>query len=260
MMEKRFSRTALLLGEEKLQKIESTRVAIFGLGGVGGYAAEALVRAGVGYIRICDFDTIKYSNFNRQILAVESTVSRLKVDAAQERLLQINPQCIVDKRPVFVDEQNAGELLKNIDIAIDAIDSVSSKVSLLAAAVNSGVDTVTCMGAATKQDPFQIRADDIDESRNCPLARIIRKRLHRRGIYTGIRCVYSLEVSNKTLSETIDSEEVFERGRPRPPLGSISYMTGMFGLVAAHEVLKIITGKLEESVQSAVAENELVQN
>lgn len=239
-MEKRFSRTELLLGKEALLRLASSRIAIAGLGGVGAYAAEALVRSGAGYIRLIDFDQIKYSNFNRQLLALEDSIQQRKVDAAELRLKKINPDCVIDKQPVFIDQSNAGELVDGIDLVVDAIDSVSSKVSLLSRAVTAGKAVVSSMGAAARTDPLQVRTGDISESRICPLARIIRKRLHRKNIYTGIRCVYSIEPVNTAMVSEMDTEESFERGRARPSLGSISYMPGVFGLVVAHEAIKLL--------------------
>ncbi len=239
-MEKRFTRTELLLGKEALQRLASSRIAIAGLGGVGGYAAEALVRSGVNYVRLIDFDQIKYSNFNRQLLALEESLQQRKVDVAEVRLKKINPDCVIDKRPVFIDQSNAGELVDGVDLVIDAIDSVSSKVSLLSQAVTSGKTVVSSMGAAARTDPLQVRTGDISESKICPLARIIRKRLHRKNIYTGIRCVYSIEPVETAMVSEMDTEESFERGRARPSLGSISYMPGIFGLVVAHEAIKLL--------------------
>ncbi len=245
-MEKRFSRTELLLGKEAINRLAASSVAIAGLGGVGGYVAEALVRSGVGYIRLIDFDQIKYSNFNRQILALEDSLGKRKVDVAEMRLRQINPDCVIDKRPYFIDQANAAELIDGVDAVIDAIDSVSSKVSLLVQAVTDGKLVVSSMGAAARTDPLLVRTGDISESRICPLARIIRKRLHRRNVYTGIRCVYSIEAVDTSMVSEMDGEESFQRGRARPSLGSISYMPAIFGLVAAHEAIKLLVNRTGE--------------
>ncbi|NLW33661.1 MAG: tRNA threonylcarbamoyladenosine dehydratase [Fibrobacter sp.] len=238
-MEK-FSRTGLLLGESAVRRLGEARVGVFGLGGVGSYAVETLARSGVGYLRIIDFDTVKYSNFNRQLFATEETVNGMKVDAAEKRIFQINPECKVEKRAVFVDESTVGELLEGIDVVVDAIDSVSSKASLLVAVSQAQISSVTSMGAAARTDPFAVRVGDISESSVCPLARIIRKRIHRRGVYTGIRCVYSVEQVDTASVSQYDKNETWDRGRERPSLGSISYMTGIFGLITAHEAIKLI--------------------
>lgn len=253
-MDKRFSRTALIHGDDGVKRCAAARVAVFGLGGVGAYTAEALVRSGIGFIRVVDFDTVKLSNCNRQILALESTIGTLKADVAQERLLDINPSCEVDKRVEFVDEASAPRLLEGVDYVVDAIDSVSSKVSLLAHAFMMGIPTVTSMGAAKRTDPFLVRSGDISESFNCPLAKIVRKRLHRRNVYKGIRCIYSIEpVGNGPEDENaVDTEESFCRGRERAPLGSVSYMTGIFGLIAAREVINFIVTRNVPSLSAAV--------
>lgn len=224
-----------------MRRLAESSVAVFGLGGVGSYAVEALARAGVGNIRLVDFDEIKYSNFNRQLYALETTVGMKKVDVAAERIAQINPGCIVDKRHVFADITSLPDLLKEpLDAVIDAIDSLSSKVALLSTAHGLGRPTVTCMGASTRLDPFAVRVGDISESNSCPLARMVRKKLHARGIFKGIRCVYSVEPADTArVSETAEPEN-FVRGRARPSLGSISYMPAMFGLMAAREAIDIL--------------------
>ncbi len=245
-MEKRFTRTELLLGKEPLNRLAASSVVIAGLGGVGAYAAEALVRSGVGYVRLVDFDHIKYSNFNRQLLAVEDSLGQRKVDVAAMRLKQINPDCIIDKQPVFIDQSNAAGLIDGMDVVIDAIDSVSSKVSFLVRAVTDKKMVVSSMGAAARMDPLLVRTGDISESRICPLARIIRKRLHRQNVYTGIRCVYSIEPVDTAMVSEMDGEESFQRGRERPSLGSISYMPAVFGLVAAHEAIRLLVKRSAE--------------
>jgi tRNA A37 threonylcarbamoyladenosine dehydratase len=239
---KRFHRTGLLIGERALARLAKASVAVFGLGGVGSYAVEALARAGVGNLRLVDFDEIKYSNFNRQLYALEKTVGRRKVDVAAERIAQINPSCSVDVRMVFADASSMpGLLTPPLDAVIDAIDSLSSKVALLSAAHGLGLPTITCMGASTRLDPFAVRVGDIAESRNCPLARHVRKKLHERGVFKGIRCVYSVEQADTASVSDPAEPENFVRGRPRPSLGSISYMPALFGLIAAREAIIIIT-------------------
>jgi len=242
MPTRRFSRTKLLLGESAVQKLADASVAVFGLGGVGSYAVEALARAGIGHLRLVDFDEIKHSNFNRQLYALETTVGRKKVDVAAERIAQINPGCIVDIRHVFADTAAMPGLLSPpLDAVIDAIDSLSSKVALLSAAHRLGTPTITCMGASTRLDPFSVRVGDIAESNMCPLARMVRKKLHARGVFKGIRCVYSVETADTVRASETAEPENFVRGRPRPSLGSISYLPAMFGLLAAREAIKIIT-------------------
>jgi tRNA threonylcarbamoyladenosine dehydratase len=238
---RRFSRTCLLIGEESVDRLARSTVAVFGLGGVGSYAVEAIVRAGVGHVRLVDFDEIKYSNFNRQLYALEATVGRKKVEVAAERIAQINPGCVVDTRPVFADAASIPELLSPpLDAVIDAIDSLSSKVALISAAYRVGLPMVTVMGASTRLDPLSVRVGDIAESKNCPLAKMVRKKLHAEGIFKGVRCVYSVEPADTARVSENDEAEKFVRGRPRPALGSISYMPAMFGLLAASEAIRII--------------------
>lgn len=240
MKTERFSRTRLLLGEKAVLKLGSSRVAVFGLGGVGSYAVEALARSGVGNLRLVDFDEIKYSNFNRQLFALESTIGRRKIDIAAERVAEINPDCVVERHAVFADENTAPGLLAGADAAIDAIDSLSCKVALLAAAAAAGCAVVSAMGASTRRDPFAVRVADISETDICPLAKQVRKRLRAKGIFGGIRCVYSVEPAAPAAVSPVAEPETHARGRGRSVLGSLSYMPGLFGLVAARETIEAL--------------------
>lgn len=237
----RFKRTEQLLGAEALAILAKSRVAVVGLGAVGSYAVEALARAGVGFFRLVDFDVIRHSNFNRQLYALESNLDRPKAHVARERVLQINPSCEVDMREVFVNSESAPELLKPpVDVLLDAIDSVGPKTALLATAAAAGCPTVSVMGAASRLNPELVQVADISRTVNCPLARFIRKRLRRLGVDSGITCVFSSEAAPPVLAEPEMGEETRVRGRPRRPIGSLSYMTGIFGLRAAHEALRIL--------------------
>lgn len=237
----RFSRTELLLGPEHFARLRAARIAVFGMGAVGSYALEALARAGVGFLRIVDFDIVRESNCNRQLLALESTLGQSKVSVAGQRVAQINPRCVVECRSEFVDAQIAPALLTNdLDLAIDAIDSVNPKVALIEAAVRAGVPLISSLGAASRLDPFAIKVDDISKTRNCPLGRQIRKRLRRLGIHNGVRCVYSTELPRAAALGDLEDHDTYPRGRPRRPVGSISYMTGMFGLHVAREAIEMI--------------------
>ena len=234
----RFARTVQLVGEEKMERLRGARVAVCGLGAVGSYAVEALARAGVGYLRLVDFDTVSTVNINRQLFALDSTVGALKVEVAGDRVRDINPACEIDLRPTFIDGASLPEILsEDIDVVVDAIDSVSSKVSLLEGAFRRGLHTVSSMGAAARLDVSAIHVTDISKSYNCPLARTIRRRLHRKGISKGIRCVFSPEQAYNKLPPVMEEEVNFERGRERAPLGSISFVTGIFGLKAASEAI-----------------------
>jgi tRNA A37 threonylcarbamoyladenosine dehydratase len=238
----RFCRIEQLLGADALRKLNKARVAVFGLGAVGSYAVEALARAGIGHLRLVDCDTIRPSNFNRQLYALESTLNQPKTAVARARVLDINPQCAVEVQQVFVEEANAAALLAGpLDAVVDAIDSVSPKVALIAAAVRAGHKVVSSMGAATRTDPLAVRVGDISETEICPLARFIRKKLRRHGIERGVTCIYSVEPArNKAAPVGEEEPDTFVKGRPRKPIGSLSYMTGIFGLLAAHQVLRLI--------------------
>lgn len=237
----RFSRTEQLIGKEAFAKLKHARVAVFGLGAVGSYAVEALARAGVGYLRLVDCDCIRPSNMNRQLYALESTLNRPKAEVARERVLDINPDCMIDALQAFVMKKTLDQLLsKPLDAIVDAIDSVSPKVELIAAAVRTGLPVISSMGAATRMDPTAIRLGDISETDVCPLARFVRKRLRRRGISRGVRCIFSVEEPANTAGPVDGEEESFHQGRLRRPIGSLSYITGIFGLLSAYEVIKIL--------------------
>jgi len=236
-----FARLEQLLGRENTAKLQSARVGVFGMGAVGSYAVEALARAGVGYLRLVDFDRVQQSNLNRQLFALNSTVGEFKVDLARQRVLDINPECRVDARRTFIDEKSVAELLESpLDVVIDAIDSVSSKVWLLKGAVDRELFTICSMGAAGRLDAGEVTVGDLAETHSCPLARIIRKRLHRHGIYTGIHCVYSPEPALNKQPAPAEDYEAPTRGRQRTPIGSISYVTGTFGLRAAGEAIRYV--------------------
>lgn len=238
----RFARTMQLIGEDGLATLQQASVAVFGLGAVGSYVTEALARAGVGRLVLFDHDTVSRSNINRQLLALESTVGRFKAEAARDRVLDINPSCRVEAHVQFVDADNvAGLLDPDWDVVVDAIDGVNSKVNLIVAARERELPVVASMGAAAKLDPSKILAADISKSYMCPLAQIIRKRLRRRGVTTGVRCVFSTEAAQNTNEPVLEeAPEQGRSGRPRQPIGSISYLTGMFGLYVAAEVIHIL--------------------
>lgn len=237
----RFCRIEQLLGHQALAKLKNARVAVFGLGAVGSYAVEALARAGVGYLRLVDCDVVRHSNFNRQLYALESTLNRPKAEVARARVLDINPACTVEAHQAFVDGATAPALLEQpLDVVVDAIDSVGPKVALIAAAVHAGLKVVASMGAATRLDPSKIRVGDIAETDVCPLAKFVRKRLKAAGIAHGVRCIYSIEPPRNTTPPIADEPETFAKGRPRKPIGSLSYATGIFGLLAVCEVIKMI--------------------
>ena len=245
-LSKRFARTELLLGSDALARLGRARVMVVGLGAVGSYALEALARAGVGQFTLVDFDRLSVTNVNRQLLALESTLGRAKTDVARERLLDINPGCQVERLPLLVNAETIGQIMAQpADLVVDAIDSLNPKVELLASMVTDRRRVISSMGAATRRDPWALRVGDLAETRVCPLAAALRQRLRRRGVRSGVRCIYSIEpvVAPPPEAEAAVvslEEDNLGSGRPRRPLGSISYLTGMFGLLLAREALELL--------------------
>jgi len=239
----RFARTEQLLGKKRFQLLQSRRVTIVGLGAVGGYAVEGLVRAGILHIRLVDFDTIQPTNLNRQIIALETTLGQAKTAAAGDRVLAINSDCQVETLELFAAEDTLDQILSpEPDLLIDAIDSLNPKTQLLHEAYRKGIPTISSMGAALRTDPALIRSGDIFETKGCPLARQLRKRLRKRGVGHGITCVYSNETVNfdyhssegSCEEQTVGETPFSERGRKRNILGSLPTITGIFGLTIAN--------------------------
>lgn len=238
----RFTRVEQLLGKKALKRMSEAKIAVFGLGAVGSFAVESLARTGLGSFVLVDFDIVRESNFNRQIYALESSLGKPKVDIARDRIQGINPDCRVEVHREFAAEDNYERLLTpKPDLVVDAIDSVNPKTQLIAYCVAHGIPVVSSMGAGDKTDPSLIRTGDLAESSVCPLARRIRKRLRKYGVTTGLRCVYSTEIPRKT-RPAVREEEFHPRGRQRQPVGTISYMTGIFGLMVASETIRSILG------------------
>ncbi|HOJ32525.1 MAG TPA: tRNA threonylcarbamoyladenosine dehydratase [Candidatus Hydrogenedentes bacterium] len=237
-------RTRLLIGDQGIQRLRESSVAVYGLGGVGGYAFEALVRAGVGKLYVVDCDIVEPSNLNRQILATQETIGRKKVDVAMERAKAICPDIIIV--PVYerILPENVHQLVPNdITYAIEAIDSLGAKVSLIAENYRRGNIFVSCMGAARRLNPEMVRAADISETFGCPLAKRVRTALRKQGIVRGVRCVFSAEppvVQYQQPNETTGDNALVKR-----PQGSLSYIPGMLGLFAAGLILsEILKGAL----------------
>ncbi|MCM2286844.1 MAG: tRNA threonylcarbamoyladenosine dehydratase [Desulfobacula sp.] len=240
-----FARTEQLLGHEAMEKIKKAKVAVFGLGAVGSFAVEALARTGVGRLHLIDFDRVDASNINRQLLALTSTIGREKAVLARERVADINPDCKITVRTSFVNAESLEDLLEeDMDVVVDAIDGLNSKINLLVGARRMNLSVVSSMGAGGKTDISLIRAGDISETEVCPLARVVRRRLHRRGVYEGIRAVYSIEPPlNKQPFNAEDAGDALPgHGRSRPPIGTVVWVPGVFGLTVAREVIRIITG------------------
>lgn len=242
----RFLRTELLLGKKKAERLRTSCVVIVGLGAVGSYATEALARSGVGTLRLIDFDTIHPSNINRQLYALDSTIGTPKVQCARERIRDINPECIVDTRELFIGDESVDEVFDGRpDIVVDAIDSLNPKVVLLVRGCELQIPLISSMGAALRTDPSRVRTGDLFAVKGCPLAFHIRKRLRKRGINSGIMCVYSDEPVNKDgrKKSTSQQGEPFRRGRKREMLGSMPTITGIFGLTLAQYVIDHLTGE-----------------
>ena len=236
----RFSREELLIGKAGLEKLRQARVAVFGIGGVGSYVVEALARSGVGALDLFDSDTVALSNINRQLIALESTLGRLKVEVAKERVLQINPACRVEARQLFFTPENAGEVdFSQYDYVADAIDTVSSKIELLRLCREAGVPVISCMGAGNKLDPTAFRVAPLEKTSVCPLARVMRRELKKRGI-TGVKAVYSTEESTPPLAAE-EGDQKGTAGHPTP--GSMAFVPSVAGLILAGEIVKDLLGK-----------------
>ncbi|HKK91286.1 MAG TPA: tRNA threonylcarbamoyladenosine dehydratase [Desulfobacteraceae bacterium] len=239
MNPEKFKRTELLLGKRAMEILAGSCVTVVGLGAVGSHVIEALARSGIGTLRLVDFDEIGLSNFNRQLLAVESTVGKFKVDAAEERLMAINPDMGVEKFNRLCHRENFDEVFdRPTTLVVDAVDSLNPKVNLLHDLLQRNIPVVSSMGAARRMDPAAIQVGDISQTSGCPLARSVRKRLRRMGVDRGITCVYSTEIADRgSVLETTEAN-FFDSGRERNPMGSLAMVTGMFGYTAALEALK----------------------
>lgn len=231
----RFSREELLIGPQGLEKLRQARVAVFGIGGVGGYVVEALARSGVGALDLFDGDRVSLTNINRQIIALESTVGRPKVEVAKERVLEINPECRVEARELFFTPENAGEVdFTQYSYVADAIDTVTSKIELIRLCREAGVPVISSMGAGNKLDPTAFRVDVMEKTSVCPLARVMRRELKKRGI-TGVKAVYSTEEA-LTPAAAVEGDTKGTAGRPTP--GSMAFVPSVAGLILAGKIVK----------------------
>lgn len=229
------SRTARLLGTHALEKLKSARVAVFGVGGVGGFTCEALARAGVGHLDLFDSDTVSLSNINRQIIALHSTVGKYKVDVMKERVLDINPTCEVRTYPVFYLPENADQFpLEHYDYIADAIDTVSAKIELAVRAKQANIPMIAAMGAGNKLDATRFEVTDLSKTAGCPLARVMRRELKARGI-THLKVVFSTEPAAPTPEDF--ALELSNNEKKLPP-GSLSYVPSVAGLLMAGEIIK----------------------
>lgn len=247
-MEDQFARTKLLFGEDEIEQLKKARVAIFGIGGVGGHALEALVRSGIGTIDVIDNDKVCISNLNRQLLATHKTVGQYKVDAAQQRMKEINPNVVINKYPVFYLPETAGQFnFALYDYVIDAIDTVTGKIELAVQADKAGVPIISSMGAGNKVDPTAFEVADIYQTSVCPLAKVMRRELKKRGIQK-LRVVYSREPALTPMSDIKIGEDKTDgdeaegmRTKRRQIPGSNAFVPSVAGLIIAGEVIKDLT-------------------
>lgn len=234
-------RTAMLLGEGGVKRLQRARVAVFGVGGVGGYACEALARAGVGALDLFDMDRVSLSNINRQIVALHSTVGRYKTEVMAERIKDINPDCRITVHNVFYLPENAAEYpLEDYDYVVDAVDTVAAKIELALRAKAAGVPLIAAMGAGNKLDPTRFTVTDLAKTSGCPLARVMRRELKARGI-THLKVVYSTE---SAAAVPADAPTVGQENGKRAP-GSLSFVPSVAGLILAGEVIKDLTSTNE---------------
>lgn len=232
-------RTELLITKEGQQKLTNSNILVVGLGGVGSFAAEFLARAGVGKMTIVDGDDVDPTNINRQLPALNSTIGKMKADIVAERLLDINPNLILKVRKQFLSPEDTTEIVsQEFDFVVDCIDSVTPKVNLIVACIRKRVKIVSSMGAGGKLDPSKVMIRDISKTRDCTLARTLKKKLKKIGLHKGVRCVFSIEIQDK--------ESVFHTdgsNYKRSFYGTISYMPALFGLYASAEVINKILEK-----------------
>lgn len=232
-----FSRTELLLGDAAMKKLKNSRVAVFGVGGVGGYTVEALVRSGVGALDLIDNDTVSLTNINRQIIATLDTVGRDKVDVAQERIKSINPDCVVTTHKCFYLPETAEQFdFTDYDYVVDAIDTVKGKIEIVMRAKECSTPVISSMGAGNKLDPTAFEVADISKTSVCPLAKVMRVQLRKRGI-NHLKVVYSKE-SPLTPIITDDAKEEFSSSVRRTLPGSTAFVPSVVGLIIASEVVK----------------------
>ena len=241
---RRFLRIGRLLGDESVHTLSECHVTVVGMGAVGSYALEVLARSGVGHLRVVDFDTVGITNINRQLLATDSTIGIKKVQVARERILDINPDAVVEPLDLFAHEDTLDQILaQRVDIVLDAIDSLTPKLALLEGVYRRNIPVISSMGAALRTDPSQITTADLMDTYGCPLAKQVRTKLRRRGVERGIRTVFSPEPIDYRYEEPDQeehaehNEQILDRGRRRKVLGSLPSITGLFGLRLGHEAV-----------------------
>lgn len=230
-----FCRTELLLGEEGINKLKNSKVIVFGVGGVGSFVVEALTRAGIGNLILVDDDTVCISNLNRQVHATQTTVGKVKVEVMKERVLSINPNCNVEAKQTFITTDNIPEILTDdIDYVVDAIDTVTSKLALAEYCYKNNINLISSMGTGNKIDPTLFRVSDVYKTKVCPLAKVMRHELRKRGVKK-LKVVYSEEIPM-----TPDRGEKVESKKRQTP-GSISFVPPVAGMIIGGEVIKELT-------------------
>ena len=245
-MEGIFDRLKLLIGEEKLKSLNQKTVAIFGLGGVGSYVVEGLLRSGIENFVIIDNDKIDVTNINRQIIATTKTIGRFKVDVAEERIKEINPNVKVIKYAEFVGKENENielfDSIKNVDYIVDAIDTVSSKIRIIEFAKAHNIPVISALGTGNKLDPTKLKLADIYDTKICPLAKVMRKELKKRGI-TSLDVVYSEEEPIKILDDSREAESSKENNDDKSvkSIGSIAYVPSVAGLFICYKIVREFT-------------------
>lgn len=238
-MKEQFFRTGMLVGEDGIARLQNARVAVFGVGGVGGYAVETLARSGIGQLDLIDNDTVSVSNLNRQIIALHSTVGMPKVEAAKQRVLDINPEAVVRTYPCFYLPETAAQFdFTQYDYVVDAIDTVTGKLSLVQQAMAVGTPIISAMGTGNKFDPTRLEITDISKTTMCPLARIMRKELRSRGIHH-LTVVYSTEEP----AQPQGAEEEMQRLGKRQIPGSTAFVPAAAGLLIASKIVRDLVGK-----------------
>jgi tRNA A37 threonylcarbamoyladenosine dehydratase len=239
-MSDQFARTRLLLGDEAMEKLKRSRVAVFGIGGVGGYVCEALVRSGVGHFDIVDNDKVCLSNINRQIIATGKTVGKYKTEAMKERMLDINPDVdVIEHKCFFLPENSDGFPFADYDYVVDAVDTVTAKLELVMKCKEIGVPVISSMGAGNKLDAGAFKVADIYKTKMCPLAKVMRHELKRRGV-KDLKVVYSEEAPIIPRGDMFSPEEEPTQRRSIP--GSVAFVPSVAGLIIAGEVVKDLTG------------------
>ena len=244
-MKEQFSRTGLLIGEEAIECLQKARVAVFGIGGVGGYVVEALARSGVGAFDLIDNDIVCESNINRQIIATYESLGQEKVEVMRKRILSINPDAKVNIYPCFFLPENASQFdFAQYTYVVDAVDTVTAKIEIIMRAKEARVPVISCMGAGNKLDPTKFQVTDIYKTTMCPLAKVMRRELKKRGVEK-LKVVYSTEVAIKPLVDSGEGEvksrnDLQAGGARRSTPGSIAFVPSVAGLIAAGEVVKDI--------------------